>query len=544
MRILKEKKAVSTLVLILLLLCAATIGALVSYWWVMGNFYLEPENITGLTITAANFPLEHADYFTFTVVNPSHSPSSTNVTSIYLTVGNQNITYPVTETSPDALPIKMDRASQRTILCFKDWGDFAGQNITIHVQTLDGSGATWTAKTDFVKVDLEVFFDPAASTKQFTGSILNEAESKTNLTITRIIVNDLTLPQENLSITLPQNLTNTNVPVSFIARYNWENIVTKIVEVETSEGYRATATSNATASVLLTVENVSFPENTTKEIGITVSNSPSSSTLVNINDVVLTYYNGTQFHIDGNLTTPKFYSFYSLLTNSTVTFNHCMWDWTNYRDKNLTVSIYTKQNFTVVSRTVPNTPPAVVFKIAPSFNLTDTNSFLVNVTNTAISLQEVAISHIKLNSTEATFTSDAIPIGQWRQITCSIDWSSFRGKIGAVSVNASNVIISQYIPIPSVNLQIFGYGNSTDKTRFSVTIISSNNSLITTLDKVVVTIANQTVFQTSDIGFSLQPGANMTLTFSWNWSSLDLTQAKITVVTTQGFEFSGTFTIT
>jgi hypothetical protein len=221
-----------------------------------------------------------------------------------------------------------------------------------------------------------------------------------------------------------------------------------------------------------------------------------------------------------------------------------MWDWTNYRNKNLTVSIYTKQNFTVVSRIIPDTPPAVVFKIAPSFNLTDTNSFSVNVTNTAISLQDITLSHIKLNSTEATFTSDPIPIGQWRQVTCSLNWSSFRGKIGAISVNASNIIVSQFMTIPSVKLQIFGYGNSTDKTRFSLTIISNNNSLSTTLDKIVVTLSNQTVFQTSGIGFSLQPDANVTLTFSWNWSSFDLAQAKVTVITTQEFEFNGTFTIT
>jgi len=544
LHLIKEKKAVSTLVLILLVLCAATIGSLVSYWWVMGNFYLEPENTTALTITEADFPVSHANYFTFTVVNPSHSISSTNITSIYYTVEGNNATYPVTLTSPEVLPIKIDKATTKTIKCFRNWGEFAGENITIHVQALYSSGATKTVTTEYVKMNLNVNFDPTTSCTQFSASVSNELNSKINLTLLQVIVNQLVLPKENLSITLPQNLTNNAVPVSFIGKYNWENLANPVVRVRTTEGYFAEVTANATASVLLSIDDVKFSETNSTEMSVTVSNSATSKTSVGINDIVLTYDNGTKHHIDGNKTTPQFISSYTLGTNKTVTFNHCKWDWTNYRNKNVTIAVYTRQNYTAVSRTIPNTPQPAIFNITPSFNLTDTSHFLVNVTNTPISLQNITITQIKVNTTQASFTPQAIPIGEWRQFNCSLDWASLRGKVVYVSVNASNVIVSQYLTLPSVSLNVFGYGNASDKTKFNITVISHSNSLNATLAKIVVVLANQTVFQSEGIGFLIQAGTNVTLTFSWNWSLSDLTQAKISVYTTQNLVFNGTFTIT
>lgn len=543
LRLIKEKKAISTLVLVLLILCAATVGSLVSYWWVMGNFYLEPENTVALTITNATFPVDHADYFTFTIINPSNSISSTNITTIYLTAGESNVTHNVTTTYPDTLPIKMDRATSKTIKCFENWGELAGQNITIHVLPLEGSGATRTVETKFVKMDLEVFFDANASCTQFSASVTNEVGSAINLTMTKVLINEFSLKGENLSKTLPQNLTNNDVPVSFVCEYNWENLVDKIVRVETAEGYYAETTSNVNASVLLSIDDVKFSETNSTEFSVTVSNSNVSKNAVNINKIALTYGNGSIQDINGSLTTPTFNSTYRLGVNKTVTFNHCIWNWTTHRDENVTITVHTKQNFTAVSRTVIS-PQSIVFKISPIFSLNNTSYFLVNVTNTPVSLKNITVTQIKVNNTIAGITSQPVPIGEWRQFTCSLNWADLRGEKVYVYVNASNVIVSQILALPHVQFDVKGHGKTSDKTKFNVTITSSINSFNATFDKIIVILGNKTVFQCENLGFLIQPSNNVTLTFPWNWSSIDLTQVTISVYTTENLVFNGTITVT
>jgi hypothetical protein len=543
LRLIKEKKAISTFVLVLLILCAATVGSLVSYWWVMGNFYLEPENTVALTITNATFPVYHADYFTFTILNPSNSISSTNITAIYLTAGGSNVTYNVTTTYPDTLPIKMDKATSKTIKCFKNWGELAGQNITIHVLPLEGSGATKTVETKYVKMDLEVFFDANASCTQFSTAVVNEVGSAINLTLTKVLINEFSLTGENLSKTLPQNVTNNDVPVSFVCKYNWENLVDKIVRVETAEGYYAETTSNVNASALLSIDDVKFSETNSTEFSVTVSNSNVSKNAVNINKIALTYGNDTKQYINGSLTTPTFNSTYRLEVNTTVTFNHCIWNWTNHRDENVTITVYTEQNFTAVSRKVIS-PQSIVFKISPIFSLNSTTYFLVNVTNTPVSLNNIIVTQIKINNTQASITSQTVLIGEWRQFTCFLNWADLRGEEVFVYVNASNVIVSQILTLPHVQFDIVGHGNASDKTKFNVTIVSSSNSFNATLDKIIVILGNKTVFQCENLDFLIQPDGNITLSFPWNWSSIDLTQVTISVYTTENLVFNGTITVT
>jgi hypothetical protein len=543
LRLIKEKKAISTFVLVLLILCAATVGSLVSYWWVMGNFYLEPENTVALTITNATFPVDHADYFTFTILNPSNSISSTNITAIYLTAGGSNVTYNVTTTYPDTLPIKMDKATSKTIKCFKNWGELAGQNITIHVLPLEGSGATKTVETKYVKMDLEVFFDANASCTQFSTAVVNEVGSAINLTLTKVLINEFSLTGENLSKTLPQNVTNNDVPVSFVCKYNWENLVDKIVRVETAEGYYAETTSNVNASALLSIDDVKFSETNSTEFSVTVSNSNVSKNAVNINKIALTYGNDTKQYINGSLTTPTFNSTYRLEANTTVTFNHCIWNWTNHRDENVTITVYTEQNFTAVSRKVIS-PQSIVFKISPILSLNSTTYFLVNVTNTPVSLNNIIVTQIKINNTQASITSQTVLIGEWRQFTCFLNWADLRGEEVYVYVNASNVIVSQILTLPHVQFDIVGHGNASDKTKFNVTIVSSSNSFNATLDKIIVILGNKTVFQCENLDFLIQPDGNITLTFPWNWSSIDLTQVTISVYTTENLVFNGTITVT
>jgi len=549
-----NRKAVSTLTLILLLLGSAIFGAFISYVWVMANFYLEPENTVELIITEASFPINHADYFNFTVMNPSHSLSSTNITEIYLTAEGDASIYNVTNTYPEELPIPVEKGTSKTVKCLKNWGEFAGKSITIHASAINASGAIRTVNTEFVKLELDVDFDASISCKQFNVTVTNHPTSALNLTLTKVLVNHQA--PENTTIHLPTNLTVKN-SVSFQCLFDWENL-NPVVRVETAEGYYAEAVANASASILLLITDVTFSETDSNEISITILNSEVSSTPVDITDIVVAYSNGTEYYINGYLSHPNFSPYYALEVNETVTFDHCVWNWTNYRAKDVTITVYTKQGFTPVSKTV-KTPPSIIFTTLPSFNLASIESFLVNVTNTASSLQRINVTQIKFNEnvTEMTPSFLEVPVGGKAWCNCTFNWTSFRGHnvtITVYTVDGLNVLNS--IVLPSIELKIpkeptfaktatgIPYVNITVlNTIFSAKKVTITQLVFETQNTADIIDGTLTIPSLKPDGCVLLAGTNTTVVCPWNWSlylSQDLT---ITVQTADGYSISETFQI-
>jgi hypothetical protein len=540
-----NKKAVSTIILIILILCSAVFGALLSYMWVMGNFYLEPETVN-LVITQVDFPVDHADYFYVTVMNPSHSPSGTNITEIYFTVEGDNKLYNVTDTSPKSLPITLEKGTSKTIKCLTNWGEFAGKTIAVHVSATNASGAEASAETKFVKLEATTRFNATVSCKQFNVTITNDPQSAINLTVTNIKV-DL-LPIENASllpddqnVTFPMNLFN-GTSVSLRCLYNWENFKNPTVRVETSEGYYAEASTNATASVLLLATDAVFNETKTDELDITVFNSEDSSTPVDISNIDLTYSNGTKYYINGSLASPSLP--HTLQRNSNVTFR-CVWSWRDYWDKNVSITVYTRQGYTSVPKMV-KTPPEIALKIMANFNLTDTDHFLLNVTNMPYSFKNVTVTQIKLDTNQTSFTPQNITAGDWKQFNCTFNWTVFRRNTVTATVNASNVIVFQNVTLPYMYLKIINANFTTTENgkNFNVTIKNIENSLLNAnITRIVVRFENETVFKVDGIEYIIEVGKNATLTFSWDWSLCKNKEVTISVYTSEGLEFVDTFTV-
>lgn len=540
-----NKKAVSTIILIILILCSAVFGALLSYMWVMGNFYLEPETVD-LVITNVDFPVDHADYFYVTVMNPSHSPSGTNITEIYFTVEGDNKLYNVTDTSPESLPITLERGTSETIKCLLSWGEFAGKIITVHVSAMNASGAAVYTSTEYVKLEVTAILNAALSCKQFNVTIKNDPQSAINLTLTKIYINRM--PIENISrlpddqnVTFPIDAVAGNL-ISLRCLYNWETFKNPTIRVETSEGYYAETSANATASVLLLITDVAFNETNPNEVSITVLNSEVSSTPVDVSDIVLTYNNGTKYHINGSLTSPSLP--HTLQTNSNVTFR-CVWPWKDYRDKNVSITVYTRQGYTPVSEMV-KTPPEIVLKIMANFNLTDTDHFLVNVTNMLCSLQNITVTQIKFDTNQTSFSPQNITAGDWKQFNCIFNWTAFRRNTVTVTVNASNVIVLQNVTLPYMYLKIINANFTTTENgkNFNVTIENIGNSLLNAnITRIVVRFENETVFKVDGIEYIIEVGKNATLTFSWDWSLSKNKEVTISVYTSEGLEFVDTFTV-
>lgn len=557
MRIVKETKAVTTLILILLLLCSFILGALASYFWVMSSFYVEqpPENIS-LEITDLKFPVDHADYFNVTVLNPSHSASSTNITQIYLTVeGEENVTRPVTATEPESYPILLERATTKTIKCIGYWGDFAGKNITTHVKTLVGVGESRTEQAEFVDLNVTTHFDASTSVKYFNVTVKNDEASAINLTMKSVYFRYYyPVPQENLTIQLPKTLEN-GTSVSFDCIYEWNNTENPTVIVETSEGYIGLATANVSSKMNLYISDITFDEANATLANVTIVNSEESVLPVHIARILFTYENGTQYNIIEGYVIPGFQQ--AIETNSSETFTCLGFPWMDYRSKNVTVTAYTKEGFVSSSKTKV-TPAPILFNIsATDFNLTNTGSFTVNITNMASSTQEINVTQIKLND-NIIYTSQPIPVGEQRQITCAFDWASLRDTTATISVNASGVVQNITVTLPSVDLKIsdtFIYGTGVDgsphvnvtivNTAFSARSVNISKISFKTEDRLQPYSIDGTISvpQFEPNGYILDVGASVTIECRWDSALHPNQDLTVTVQMTDGTTVSQTFHI-
>ena len=542
-----NKKAVSTIILIIVILCSAIFGALLSYMWVMANFYLEPETVD-LVITNVDFPVDHADYFYVTIMNPSHSLSGTSITEIFFTVEGDNKLYNVTSTYSEALPIYLERGTSKTIRCDKNWGEFAGKTISVHVFATKASGAEASAETEFVGLELNAKLNATVSCKQFNVTIENAPQSAINLTLKNIKVNSVSIENASLlpdgqNVTFPIDL-SVGKNVSLRCFYNWKSLVNPTLRVETSEGYYAEASTNVNASVLLLITDVAFNETKPDEMSISVANSPESSTPVDVSDIVLTYSNGTEYHINGNLTIPQFAPYYRLGIGNTTTFNHCIWNWRNYRDQNITINVNAKQGFTPASKTI-KTPQPVVLRITElDFNLTNTECFLLTVRNMPCSLQNATITNATIvytNSIKINQTTPGIPytftVGEPQTFNCTFDWSGYKGRNVTVNIYASQYHANYTITLPTIILNAT-FNSSVSTQYFSINI---QNNAFSTINITGINVNGTWINMTPtypSLPITVQNAKTLLILCPLNWQMLSGDDITIVVTTSNGFEIT------
>lgn len=566
MRILSNKKAISTFLIIILMALSLVAGALISYMLVIADFYWEARDTTNLVITEAVFPNNDADHFYLTIMNPSHSPSDASVVSIYFTVEGNSTVFSVTKTYPESLPITIEKGKSKTVRCDENWGKFAGKSITVSIVPESGSGASVSVKTDFVKLEVEASVNPAISCKHFNVTVRNNANSVISLRVKGIAIN--LYPVENVkSLPDEQNVTfPINLPkggsLQLKCIFNWEGFLNPKIRVETVEGYIVETTVNTNASVLLSITNVSFNESKSDELSITVYNSRYSSTYVDILNVTLTYVNGTSpvtYTINGSNTNPPFTPYYRLAINGTVTFQHCVWNWTNFRNQNVTVTIYTKQEFTPASKTV-KTPSSYVFEITELyFNLTNTTRFQVKIANRLCSVDSINVTRIKFGNETIYVEPQIIERGEEKILNCTFNWASFRGQNVSIMALTSTDLSS---PTKSIILPRFDgkiWVDASDFAKSPEGVPYVNITVENTIYSNVTIKIIQITFKVGDIshpidgtstnpmlipnGYTLSVGANVTITCPWGWVLYPNQYLTITVYTAEGCTISQTFQI-
>jgi len=542
MHIPRNIKALSTIIWIILLFCSLVIGAFLAYMWVMGNFYAEPENTITLAVTDVTMPVNHGDYFNMTILNPSHSISAVNITKIYYTVEGNSSTYNVTDTSPEKLPLVLERGASKSLKCKAEWGRFAGSGITVHVAAINASGSSAPIPTEFVKFAVLSYFDPTTSAKYFNVSVSNNAGSAINLTLDKVYLDTVLI--ENVSATFPYNLSQGGT-VLFQCFAHWQGHNKPLVRVETLEGYSAEIRKEVQAAVSLTISDTKFnlTNPNADNFNVTLFNAAASAADLDVTQLSLTYENGTKYSIDTSFRVSR------NRTASAV----CSWSWKNYRDKNVTITALTKQGFTSEAKTV-KTPKPTVFDFSPTFNLTRTGSFLVNVTNVPCSLQSINVTKIKFNQ-NITATSPAFYVisagGTWL-FNCTWNWQNFRGQGVTINVTASEQIVAKSITLPIVDLKLSIDFNSTLGVPYANVTISStgySNRSVTVKQIMFATNVTYTIDGTLTNpvlvpnGYVLNVGTSITIVCPWNWTRYHSQNVTVTVQTKEGFTVSGTFLI-
>jgi hypothetical protein len=565
MNSLTNKKAVSTLVLIILILCSLVFGALVSYLWVLGSYYNMPEDTTLLIVTNVLFPGPPAidlTYFNVTILNPSNSISNVNITAIRLSVEGTSEVYNINETDPEPLPFLLMIGMEHTFKCKQNWSNFAGATVRIEPLTANASTKSYSFTTPRVKLNVTPSFDATKSVDYFNLTIEN-SESVTNLTLSEIMLFGMSI-NEKVTPTLPYVLIPYQSQI-FRCDYKWESLKGQnvTITVRSSEGYVAVYTTNKLLGAILGIQGVKFDYADVTYFNLTISSSKDSTTYATINSINVTLQDGIKVHINETFPLITTQSIFNMIPqNQSRTFT-CFWNWSPHRNETITVNAYTLEGFSVYNLTT-KTPSAVVWNITDiKFDLDDVQYFSVNVTNMACSLREINVTKVLLDKNE---TIIGLPItvqpNETKVINCTFPWKDWINKTATITVvTEKDLNISRTVEIPAAELKLLGnsfvFGELHDQYTnvtipyVNVTISNSINSIKNvTITKIILSTQNKTYEidgaltypKLAPNGSILITGDHITIICPWDWVLyLGPYPITVTVYTAEGFQVSRTW---
>jgi hypothetical protein len=134
-----------------------------------------------------------------------------------------------------------------------------------------------------------------------------------------------------------------------------------------------------------------------------------------------------------------------LLVDTYNTFK-CSWDWTDYRGKNITITVYTSQGYAYhLTKTTPK--PAQLSITDAVFNISNMTFFNITVKNSENSIVSANLTLVEIfledyTSLELSVESPpdlpyTLPIGDTVTLKCLWDWVDNRGETIAITVKTS-----------------------------------------------------------------------------------------------------------
>jgi len=552
MKLIRNIKAISKLLLILLLLGAAIIGGILSYLWVMGyviTLGIRVPEKSALAITNTAFNPQNTSYFDVTILNPSYSPEA-SITQI-ATSTEDGVLHTLAETYP-SLSYRLSKAEEKTFRCIWDWANYTGETVKIIASVADGSGSTFEAETPLVALSIiDVSFDSTISVTHFNMTVQNRPESVTHVNITGI-----TVDAEEVTPSVPEVFPSLgpNDSVHFTCSWDWTDYQGKnvTVAVKTLQGYVAyypepPECAALPSPVVLTITDALFEVTNTTSFNVTVRYSEGFPEYVNVTRISVTLENGTEENITESVPPLP----YALNRSSSETFL-CSWNWTEQRDKTVTIIVYTVQGFVAPPYTKVTPAPIILEVTDPVFGPINTTSFNITIKNSEFSIKDANVTEIFVTIKNETVTNitDVVPFTlNWNEsvtVTCLWDWADYSGENVTIVVRTQEGYSNYSSPITLAALTIANaVFNSLDTNHFLVNVQNptERNFNITTINAKIEDgpVLNITDVE-PDLPFILPTGTNLTFMCTCDWAGYE-GEVAITIETSEGYTTSRTFKI-
>jgi hypothetical protein len=501
-----------------------------------------------VAITNVSFTPQNTSFFNVTLLNPSYSPSKANIWGLLVLTEDGKI-HGITTVNP-SLPYELLDGNNQTFQCFWNWANYTGQNIGISAFVENASGPTFEPLTPFVDFQVtDLNFDSSISITHFNLTIQSNENSVTYVNITDITVQTKTLKTENVTPSLPYTL-NPNSSVMFKCSWDWTDYqnASITVAVHTLQGYVSYATYLTPNPVVLEVTDALFSKPDINHFNVTIRNSELSPSYLDISKITLTLENETIIEIDETEINPSLP--YPLEPNSSITFE-IPWNWNTYRNKNVTLSVHTLQNYTIYYTTITPSPMEIRSAIfdpinTSSFNLTVQSSEFYT---THVNLRDITLvlENGTIQSINGTETTPQLPYKLEPNSTitfiCPWDWSNYQSKNVTIITHSTENYTTQSTEVTPTRVffAIISVAfDPIDTKNFNITLRNSEFSLDDVfITKIAVTLKNGTVIEILDVTpvlpYTLNTNSTATFQCTWDWTNHRNKNIVITVHSKKGY---------
>ncbi|MEM2767672.1 MAG: hypothetical protein QXQ47_05120 [Candidatus Bathyarchaeia archaeon] len=355
-----DEKALSILTAIFLMLIAAIVGGVIAYAFTIAAYVDYPHRTT-LAITDLYIDKQNITSFKIRVLNPSYSPTIATISAVAVSVKGENQLYYVAKTVPtiaeDGLTVPIGESLE--IVCstvkkgeekitFGEFAsEFAGKNILIHVFSPDSAASNIEVRLPLVKLDIAADFNPQVSFKKFNVTVVNDANSEIDLTVTGMTILGVGFEEMTPNLGAQPETIPRNGSLHVMFKGNWHGFNKTVVTVYTKQGYVfKKEVELKTIDVL--IQNVTFNEAYPDRFSVTIFNSAESAANATVKKIVCSLADGaSQTFEDISV---------DIMPGSTETIM-LNWSWVEYKGQAVTVVAYLAQDletepFTV---TIPST---------------------------------------------------------------------------------------------------------------------------------------------------------------------------------------------
>jgi len=442
-------KAVSTILVIILIAISAIVGGIISYAFNIAYYVKISPTIT---ITDVYINKENVNSFALCILNPSYSSMDATISRIAISLKGGTQLYDVIETEPsieNGIVLKVGESRNITCIKIRKDGenftlgdfigsfDFAGKTMIVHVFSSDLPAASKEVKLPYVKLSITEDFNSKYSFKKFNITLTNDPQSEVNLT-----VSDMLIGVDYSEVDPP--IRGCKIPKGESVRFNftgnWHGVRGTQVVVYTEQGYNFRKVIE-TKSVHAAIQNVNFDINNTSLFTVTIFNLAESAHYANVTRIKCMLDDGT--YIPDKLCDPPV----GIMPNSTVTIEY-YWNWKEYRGRNVTVVAYFLQDFETTNYTVTTPPPIIIELLneTNSFDLKDKEHFSMIIRNHVSSLEAINVTKmvakgVILNGTKVdpSLPHGLIVPGNYTAFSCNFNWADF------VDTGNRNLTITVYV---------------------------------------------------------------------------------------------------